>query len=131
MTLIRFLSFNIHGGYSLDGRRDLQRVHALLEEMNIDVAVFQEMETRPSYGGTAADIDILAGAARPHHLPGPSMKEDLGWYGNLIVSRYPIVRALAHNLETHPALEPRNAVDALVETPLGNIRVIGTHLSLL
>ena len=35
-----------------------------------------------------------------------------------------------HNLETKPDLEPRNALDAVVETPLGDVRIIGTHLSL-
>lgn len=131
MTGLRILSFNIHGGYSLDGRRDLARVHALLEELKIDIAVFQEMETRPSRGGTATDINELAGAARPYHMMGPTMKEGLGWYGNLIVSRYPITRALVHSLEKKwERVEPRNAVDVTIETPLGKIRILGTHLSL-
>ena len=130
MRPLRFLCFNIHGGRSLNGKRDLQRVHDLMDAHDVDIGVFQEMETRPSYGGRAEDVDILAGESRPHHLPGPSMKEGLGWYGNLIVSRYPIARALVHNLETSGGREPRNAVDALVETPLGPVRVIGTHLSL-
>lgn len=130
MTLLRLLSFNIHGGYDLKGRRDLRRVHALLEEYNIDIAVFQEMETRLGRGGQAEDIHIVAGPERPYHLPGLTVKGDDGWYGNLIVSRYPIVRALVHNLETTRILEPRNAVDAFIDTPHGLIRVLGTHLSL-
>lgn len=130
MSPLRLLSFNIHGGYDLKGKRDLRRVNALLDELEVDIAVFQEMETRPSYGGGAQDVDILAGSNRPHHLPGPTMKEGDGWYGNLLVSRYPIERALVHNLETMRVLQPRNAVDALINTPLGTLRVIGTHLSL-
>lgn len=130
MSQIRFLSFNIHGGRSLDGRRDLKRVHALLEKMDVDIAVFQEMETRPSRGGTDMDVEILAGTSRPYRIHGPSMTEDTGWYGNLIISRYPIIRSMVHNLETHPSLEPRNAVDALIDTPQGKLRIIGTHLSL-
>lgn len=128
---LRILSFNIHGGYSLDGRRDLARVHTLLEDLKIDIAVFQEMETRPSKGGTATDINELAGGAMPYHMMGPTLKEGLGWYGNLIVSRYPFKRALVHSLEKKwDKIEPRNAVDVLIETPLGNMRLLGTHLSL-
>jgi endonuclease/exonuclease/phosphatase family metal-dependent hydrolase len=130
LNRLRFLSFNIHGGRSLDGIRDLRRVHALMERLDIDIGIFQEMETRPSYGGTTDDAAILAGTSRPYHLLGPSMQEGGGWFGNLIVSRYPIIRGLVHNLETNIDLEPRNAVDALVQTPRGNIRLIGTHLSL-
>lgn len=127
---LKILCFNIHGGYSLDGRRDLGRVHALLEDLDIDIAVFQEMETRPSRGGTAADVDKLAGSNRPHHMMGPTMKEGLGWYGNLLVSKHPIKRAQVHTLEKKWDIEPRNAVDCVIETPLGTLRIIGTHLSL-
>lgn len=130
MSTLRLLSFNIHGGYSLKGERDLHKIHQLLENLEIDIAVFQEVETRPSHGGSPADIDILAGLERPYHLPGPALKEGKGWYGNLIVSRYPITRAQVHNLETTKILEPRNAVDATIDSPIGKLRVIGTHLSL-
>jgi endonuclease/exonuclease/phosphatase family metal-dependent hydrolase len=130
MSLLRFLCMNIHGGRSLDGRRDLGRVHALMESLDVHIGVFQEMETRKSRGGSAKDIDFLAGPSRPYRFEGPSFDADDGWYGNLIVSRYEILRGIVHNLDTPPHLEPRNAVDALIRTPYGTIRVIGTHLSL-
>ena len=130
MKRIRFLSYNIHGGRSLNGVRDLRRVQALMDRFDVDIGVFQEMETRPRKRGTPEDAHYLAGEGRPHHLIGKSMEEGGGWYGNLIVSRYPIVRGLVHNLETHDDYEPRNAVDALIESPYGTLRVIGTHLSL-
>lgn len=130
MSRLRFLCFNIHGGRSMDGKRDLRRVNALLDEYDIDIGVFQEMETRQTCGGRPGDVDLLAGTERPYRLPGKSMVEAEGWYGNLIVSRYPILRSHVHNLETKPSYEPRCAVDALIETPQGKIRVIGTHLSL-
>jgi endonuclease/exonuclease/phosphatase family metal-dependent hydrolase len=130
MSLLRFLCMNIHGGRSLDGRRDLGRVHALMDSLDVDIGVFQEMETRRSCGGSAKDVGFLAGPSRPYHFAGPSFKASDGWYGNLIVSRHKILRGIVHNLETSPRLEPRNAVDTLIDTPHGPIRVIGTHLSL-
>lgn len=130
MTRIRLLSYNIHGGRSLDGTRDLRRIHSVLERLDIDIAVFQEMETRPSRRGSAMDEDLLAGESRPHRLRGPSLHGGGGWFGNFLVSRWPIRRGQMHNLETKPDLEPRNALDATIATPLGEIRVIGTHLSL-
>jgi endonuclease/exonuclease/phosphatase family metal-dependent hydrolase len=127
---IKLMTFNIHGGRARDGLRDINRIVQLLDEMNIDIAVFQEVETRVSRGGCNEDITTLAGANRPHHVFAPSIIHHDGWYGNLIVSKYPVIRGLVHNLETTVQYEPRNAVDALIETPLGKIRVIGTHLSL-
>lgn len=127
---LKILCFNIHGGYDMNRKRDLRRVHNLMEAHDIDIGVFQEMETRTSRGGALSDIETLSGPERPHYLPGLAMIEGEGWYGNLIVSRYPILRGLVHNLELKFSYEPRNAVDALIQTPLGKIRIIGTHLSL-
>lgn len=128
--MLRILCFNIHGGYSRDGKRDLGRVNALMNALDIDIGCFQEMETRPSRGGKPSDVDLLAGPDRPYHLPGPTMKEGLGWYGNLIVSRVEIVRALAHSMETTFDIEPRNAIDVTLKTKSGHLRIINTHLSL-
>ena len=127
---VRILCYNIHGGYDMHGKRDLARIHDFMERHDVDIGVFQEIETRPSRGGTMQDIDTIAGTDRPHRLLGLAMKEGEGWYGNLIVSRHPIIRGLYHDLETKPSWEPRNAVDALIDTPDGPLRVIGTHLSL-
>lgn len=128
---IRILCYNIHGGYDTQGVRDLSRVQALMDDMKIDIGVFQEMETRPSRGGSKNDIATLSGVERPYYHAGLAMQEEGGWYGNLIVSRYPIVRGITHGLQTLAGMEPRNAIDALVETPKGPLRIIGTHLSLL
>lgn len=129
--MLRILCYNIHGGYDMHRKRDLVRVRTLMNQYHVDIGVFQEIETRVSRGGTEKDIETIAGPERPYHLPALTLKEDRGgWYGNLIVSRYPIRRGLIHNLETSPQLEPRNAVDALIDIPGQTIRVIGTHLSL-
>ncbi|MGE3624077.1 MAG: endonuclease/exonuclease/phosphatase family protein [Bdellovibrionales bacterium] len=130
MHRMRLLSFNIHGGRSRDGQRDLRRVHDLMDRFDVDIGVFQEMETRPSRGGCAADMDTLAGASRPYRFFGANLKEAEGWFGNLVASRYPLLRSLQHTLETKRKYEPRSAIDVLSETPLGKIRIVGTHLSL-
>jgi endonuclease/exonuclease/phosphatase family metal-dependent hydrolase len=127
---LRFLTFNIHGGRSRDGQRDIGRVHALMERFNIDIGVFQEMETRPSRGASPDDVKKLAGATRPYRVYGASIIEESGWFGNLTVSRYPILRSIVHNLETKADLEPRNALDVLINGPRGKLRLINTHLSL-
>ena len=128
--IIKLMTFNIHGGRSRDGLRDLDRIQQLMNELDIDIGVFQEVETRVSHGGCNEDIAAIAGANRPYHLIAPSIIENDGWYGNLIVSRYPVIRGIVHNLETIAQYEPRNAVDALIQTPVGKLRIIGTHLSL-
>lgn len=131
MRRIRFLSYNIHGGRGTRRRCMLESINDLMHRFDIDIGVFQEVDTRVAKGRSQADVEKLAGSAYPHRLFGISLEEEGGgWYGNMIVSRYPILRGRVHSLETGPDLEPRNAVDALIGTPYGNLRVIGTHLSL-
>jgi endonuclease/exonuclease/phosphatase family metal-dependent hydrolase len=130
MQRLRFLSFNIHGGRGRDGQRNVRRVHDLMERFDIDVGVFQEMETRMSRGGMMSDVEDLAGASRPHRFLAPCLKEQAGCYGNLIVSRFPLLETRLHDLGTRFFFEPRNAIDAVIATPLGALRIVGTHLSL-
>ena len=131
MTPLRILTFNIHSGRSMFGERDIVRIHDLLEALSVDIAVLQEMDTRPRKGGMPDDVAKLAGEARPYRFAAPTMTEGVGWYGNLIVSRYPILRSSIHSLEKETDhIEPRNAADVLIETPLGKLRILGTHLSL-
>lgn len=130
MAHLRFLTYNIRGGRRLNMRCNLPQVHALMLRLDIDIAVLQEVDTRPSRNRCLADMDILTGDRYPHVLIGKSLEEPDGWYGNIIASRHPITRGLVHNLETGVDYEPRNAVDALIASPYGKLRVIGTHLSL-
>jgi endonuclease/exonuclease/phosphatase family metal-dependent hydrolase len=127
---MKILCFNIHGGRDLGEDRDLTRIRTVMDEHGVDIGVFQEVETRPSRGGMEGDIAALAGPGRPYHAFSTSLTEGAGWYGNLMVSRHPIIRVFNHNLDTASHLEPRSAIDALVQSAVGKIRIIGTHLSL-
>lgn len=128
--MIKILCYNIHGGYDVRGRRDLTRLNALLDDYDIDIAVFQEFETRPSRKASQEDVSITAGPERPHRIKGLTKYEGEDWFGNLMLSRYPFVEKKVHDLETRPSYEPRKAIDAVIDTPIGNVRIIGTHLSL-
>lgn len=127
---IRILCYNIHGGYNIWRQRVIPSIGRLLDDLDIDIAVFQEFETRPSRGGAQGDIDVIAGKQRAHHYHGLTLAEEGGWYGNLLVSRYPILYGCRHDLQTPSRWEPRNAIDVLIDTPIMPLRIIGTHLSL-
>jgi endonuclease/exonuclease/phosphatase family metal-dependent hydrolase len=53
-------------------------------------------------------------------------------FGNLILSRLPVLRVLRHQLPWPPAVAkagmPRMLLEAVVRSPLGDIRVMTTHL---
>jgi endonuclease/exonuclease/phosphatase family metal-dependent hydrolase len=48
---VRIVSYNIHGCVGTDGRRDAERVAAVLEALAPDVVALQEVDSRASRGG--------------------------------------------------------------------------------
>ena len=42
---LRIMSYNIHNGMGLDGRRDLERIAAVILEVNPDIVALQEVDS--------------------------------------------------------------------------------------
>ena len=134
---MRLVSWNIHGGVGTDGRRDLGRIAALLEDMHCDVAALQEVgDPRPSR------VDDPRGSEVADHASWLSRR--LGWfvafgpnlvlagrpYGNAILSRYPISHAHNYDLSV-PDREPRGCLRADLALPTGSsLHLFDLHLGL-
>lgn len=126
---MRLVSYNIHAGVGTDGRCDLDRIAALLAEIDADVVALQEVDSRLSRGGLD-QAGLLARALGMHLIEGPLLREHQGHYGNAVLSRWPL---RLHGEGTYAAQgsECRGwlAVDAL--DPAGPAwRVLVTHLEL-
>lgn len=126
---LRIMTYNIHGGTGLDLKHDYKRIAAFLKEQEIDIALMQEVETRPPDRDTAQDIDDLCNGYYPHFIAAPAMHGLHGWYGNIVLSRHPIIDREIVDI-TVPGREPRNLIDAYIETPHGLLRVMNTHKGL-
>jgi len=127
--MIRLLTYNIHGGVGRDGRRDYRRIGRLLSELNVDVALIQEMDTRPeSLTPEQAVADICANQFYTM-ASSPAIREPHGWYGNALLSQYPIL--FNKTIDTsQEGLQPRNIQEAILATKEGTLRVINTHKGL-
>jgi endonuclease/exonuclease/phosphatase family metal-dependent hydrolase len=120
-------TYNVHGCVGSDGRRNSERVLAVLRELEADVVALQELEWQP-----AAALDLLAGFARElgcQGVAGPTLLKRDGHYGNAVLTRLP-VRAVNRVDLSVPGREPRGALDLMLEAPRGALRVIATHLGL-
>jgi endonuclease/exonuclease/phosphatase family metal-dependent hydrolase len=126
-VILKVMTWNIHGGIGTDGICDMHRVLRLIRRQAPDILAVQEVDSR----GRGAEH--CGFTALRDHLPGHAMAETIrardGAYGHMLLSRWPIGHSALHDI-SHPGREPRMAIEALVNTPAGALRVVATHLGL-
>lgn len=134
---VRVLSYNIRWGMGADGVRDLDRITDRLRDIDADIALLSEVDVNWRRSGNVDQpLYISAGADYPYHYYGASLRTwasgntRMSHYGNLLLSRYPIVSARTVPLPTPPGRESRSAVVAHVDVDGAPWIVIGTHLGL-
>jgi endonuclease/exonuclease/phosphatase family metal-dependent hydrolase len=133
MTAI--LTWNIQNGKGCDGATDLRRIFEVIDRMGgADVICLQEIARNDqAFDGGA---DQVAGLAHLFNgfetVFGPALSRGERQYGNLVLSRLPLLQAFNHLLP-HPS-EPgikhmqRQAIEVVVQTRSGPLRVMTTHL---
>ena len=130
MNTLRVASYNIRKAIGRDGKRDPLRIKRVIADMAPDIIALQEADFR--FNGRKAIFDpteltdrtgLVAQDVAPH-APG------LGWHGNVLLTRADILLVSVEALAL-PGTEPRGAFIANLQTPLGPLRIIGTHLGLI
>lgn len=133
MTAI--LTWNIQNGKGCDGVIDLARIAQVMRAMGeADVICLQEIARNdPAFDGGADQVAQLA-ALFPGYRAffGAALSRNERQYGNLLLSRLPVLQVF-HHLLPHPAEGgikhmQRQAIEAVVETAGGALRVMTTHL---
>lgn len=126
---MRLVSWNIHGGVGTDGRRDLSRIAALLEDMRCDVAALQEVGD--PQGSEVADHASWLGRRLGWFVAyGPNLVLAGSPYGNAVLSRYPISHAHNYDLSVR-GREPRGCLRADLTLPGGSsLHLFDLHLGL-
>ncbi|NWG32388.1 MAG: endonuclease/exonuclease/phosphatase family protein [Rhodocyclaceae bacterium] len=143
---MRILSWNIQWGRGLDGRVDLVRIADEARDFDADVLCLQEVAVNhPALPGMPAgqldQVAVLRGlfvGFEHAYGVGSDLPDGLGGrrqFGNLILSRQPILQIFRHLLpwpaEPEKPSMQRVAVEAVIEAaefPGGALRVITTHL---
>ncbi len=122
---VRVMSYNLHSGFDVTGRMDLEAIAQTIEHEQADVIALQEV-SRGWVIDTSADM--LAWLSQRLSLPyvwGPTA--DALW-GNAILSRYPIsevqLHAMPNNSEIHPS---RGFIVAVFDIGGKSLRVMATH----
>jgi endonuclease/exonuclease/phosphatase family metal-dependent hydrolase len=133
---LRVASFNIHHGVGIDGRLDLERVAAVIEDARPDVVGLQEVDRhlgrRSGFVDQAAwlrdriGLEVVFGAnidADPK-TPGAARRQ----YGTAILSRHGIVEWRNTLLPRPEGGEQRGLLEAVIELDGLRVRAFTTQL---
>lgn len=122
-------SYNVRRCRGLDGRRDPERIAAVLGEMDADVVGLQEVDSRAGLEHGLDQLDALARKTGLQPIAGPTLRRHDGHYGNGLLTRLPILRSRLIDLSV-PGREPRGAIDVELDHRGTPVRIVVTHLGL-
>jgi endonuclease/exonuclease/phosphatase family metal-dependent hydrolase len=137
---MQLASYNIQYGRGKDGRFDLERIAG--ELAGADVIALQEVERNWERSGLVDQPAELArlldgydwvygpGVDLAGRTPGPDARRQ---FGNLLLSRSPILSSRNHLLPKYASLGPmslqRGAIEGVVDTAAGPVRFCSVHLT--
>jgi endonuclease/exonuclease/phosphatase family metal-dependent hydrolase len=127
--LLTAVSYNIHQCVGTDGRRDAQRVAAVIDDINADIIGLQEVDFNPRGEKKSHQLDYLAEATGMNAVAGRTILRADAEFGNALLTRWEISKVRFHDVSV-PRRQPRGVIDAdlVVEGKL--VRVVVTHLGL-
>jgi endonuclease/exonuclease/phosphatase family metal-dependent hydrolase len=140
---MRVMTWNIQWAKGMDQHVDPERIASFIEAQAPDIIALQEVSRNYSAntGNTPADqpewfkqrfagrYQVVFGEAVESRTADGKVRQ----FGNLILSRYPIIQVIRHSLPHLPDPQnpgsPRAALELLLQTPTGPLRFLTSHLS--
>ncbi len=129
---MRLLSYNIHKGIGgRDRRYRLERVLDVIEAENPDFVCLQEVDRGAGRSQRDDQPKILAEYLKtPGHMFQMNVRlRSGGGYGNLLLSRWPLVGKHQVSLRQGNR-KPRGAQMAVIDAPEGRLQLVNWHLGL-
>jgi endonuclease/exonuclease/phosphatase family metal-dependent hydrolase len=117
----------------VDRQRSEARIAEVIAEMSADIVGLQELDLGRQRSAGADQTKMIAEQLGWYGYFHPAMRIEAEHYGNAILSRYPLMFRRAIELPGVPPFfcrENRAAIEVEIETNLGKVRIINTHLGL-
>jgi endonuclease/exonuclease/phosphatase family metal-dependent hydrolase len=131
--VLRVMTYNIHGCVGADGVVNPDKIAAIIANLDADIVALQEVDISHPTREYRNQAQMIAGVLGVEHVYFPVELEGLRQFGLAVLSRFPIVGFDQFRLpNVYPLLNPRRrgALRTRLETPVGPINLINTHLSL-
>jgi len=114
---LRVLSYNIHHGEGVDGKLDLQRIARLMLSVKPDLIAVQEVDRKVTRTNSIDQPAELARLTGMHMVFGANIKLQGGEYGNVILSRLPVVKHKNFHLPNVDNGEQRGVLQTEIKVP--------------
>jgi len=141
---MKLVSYNIQYGFGSDGRYDLSRAARIVD--GADIIALQEVERHWQRSRFDAQPELLSRLLPGYHwVYGPAFDMDASerrdgrlinrrrQFGTMVLSKLPIVWSRLHALPMRRTLGPLNkrnaALECMIRTPAGPVRVLSLHLA--
>lgn len=141
---MKLVSYNIQYGFGSDGRYDLSRAARIVD--GADIVALQEVERHWQRSNHDDQPELLSRFLPDYHwVYGPAFDLDASerrdgrlvnrrrQFGTMVLSKLPIVWSRLHSLPMRRTLRPLNtrnaALECMIRTPAGPVRVLSLHLA--
>jgi endonuclease/exonuclease/phosphatase family metal-dependent hydrolase len=122
---VSVMTYNLNNGFNLKGKLDIDEIAKVIESNRPDIVALQEVSRGSVVNGR---LDMLAYLSYRLHMPyifGPTAGH---FWGNAILSRYPIVAYSTENLTSSESLIDGGFIVALIDLGANQqIKVIATQ----
>ncbi|MCK5930687.1 MAG: endonuclease/exonuclease/phosphatase family protein [Fulvimarina manganoxydans] len=138
--VLRIMSWNCHGAIGEARKPDPERVITEIARLRPDILALQEVDGRAYLGRKKRAFEFFAdrlpdlfapkdSRGERHLVEARTIRRKDQDHGHLLWSRFPIRGADVVRLPG-PMIEDRLLIDAVIETPLGALRVFSSHFAL-
>ena len=122
---VTVMTYNIQSGFAANNRFDLDKTARVIAEQQPDIVVLQEVSR--GWLVTSSIDEALWLSRRLHMNYYFGANSDDGLWGNIVLSRAPLGATRTIQYDTTANLK-RSAIEVQVDTQVGDLWVLGTHL---
>ncbi|MGH2567516.1 MAG: endonuclease/exonuclease/phosphatase family protein [Bacteroidota bacterium] len=126
--ILRVMTFNIHHGEGVDGKVDIKRVAALIQESNADVVALQELDRWVERTDKIDIITMLAEMTGMTYAFGKNIDYQGGDYGNGLLTRFPILEERNLHYTMMREGEQRGLLQLVLDVRGQEMVVMNTHI---
>lgn len=121
---VKVMTYNLHNGFNTDGKLDMETLALVIEESGADVVALQEVSRGWLISGRLDMLSWLSERLDMPYVSGPTADP---FWGNAIISKYPITEYRTYALPTDDLCIKRGFTKVLIDLGETSLQIIANH----